>query len=478
MVRDSRRSCGTSNWGWLVSLGVALVMPSCSSLLGFDDVAFEPDAGDGQDGSAGVAGDSGGSGGNGGTGGASGSGGAVDGGSGGSTSTGGGAGSAAGGAGGTAGTGGGAAGTGGGSGCTADAGSPVSCTTPLADRVRTTTVTATGAGGTVFLAAQPSGCSKAAWASGGSVHVTPLDGGDQRFSDDATTTGSEIRGLVAHDDGSAVLVVRGDEMVLVRLAANGTPQFENIIVGNNSHQTEGDRWIDSWPHEGRLAWSGSGYAAYFGQTGNWGSQGNHQGDHLAMFTASGAAASGGWDWGCSHSLDVRITHNGHRFGPVCLSDCYPGKGIYFNHNTLVRNEPSGNCAGGSSASLGGLAPVADGFWLSFASDEGRASHDIALVHIDNGGGVSTPVWLTSTDSVHEANAHLARYGAGMLAAYSAGGQATFVVLDSSGAVTDGPVTLGVQLPGGSDMTTFPNGDVGWAVASAGGLSIIRVARCQ
>lgn len=310
------------------------------------------------------------------------------------------------------------------------------------------------------------------------MHVTPLDGGDQRFASDATTAGSEIRGLVAHDDGSAVLVVRGDEMVLVRLAANGAAQFENIIVGNNSHQTEGDRWIDGWPHEGRLAWSGSGYAAYFGQTGNWGSQGNHQGDHLSMFTASGGAASGGWDWGCSHSLDVRITHNGNRFGPVCLSDCYPGKGIYFNHNTLVRDEPSGNCAGGSSASLGGLAPVADGFWLTFASDEGRASHDIGLVHIDNGGSVGTPVWLTNTDSVQETNPHLARYGAGMLAAYSAGGQATFVVLDSSGAVTDGPVTLGVQLPWGSDMTTFPNGDVGWAVASGGGLSIIRVARCQ
>ncbi len=267
-------------------------------------------------------------------------------------------------------------------------------------------------------------------------------------------------------------------MVIVRLAANGVPVFENIIVGDNTHLVDGDRWIDSWPHEGRLAWSGDTYAAYFGQTGNWGSQGNHQGDHLSMFTVTGAVSGGGWDWGCSHSLDVRITHNGTRFGPVCLSDCYPGKGIYFNHNTLVNNEPSGNCSGGSSAALGGLASATDGFWLTFVSEEGRASHDVALSHIPNGGAPAAPIWLTDTASVQESQARLAPYGANMLVGWRAGTQTKLAVLDMTGAILQGPEDVSVTLPSGSDITTFPNGDVGWATSGSGGFDVVRVVRCQ
>ena len=368
---------------------------------------------------------------------------------------------------------------GGGAVCSAGAGTPVPCATPLAQRMLATAVATTGGAGTAFLAAEPGGCAKAAWSDGSTVHVTPIDGSGQRFGADLTTAGSEIRGLVAHDDGAAVLVVRGDEMVLVRLMANATSLFENVVVGNNSHQTEGDRWIDGWPHEGRLAWSGSTYAAYFGQTGNWGAQGNHQGDHLATFDPQGTAGGEGWDWGCSHSLDVRITHNGTRFGPVCLADCYPGKGIYFNHSeALVSDEPSGDCAGGSSAALGGLVGAGDGFWFSYVSEQGRPSHDVALVHIDNAGSVGAPTWLTSTDAVEESNAQLVRYGAGMLAAWSTGAETMFVALDASGAVVEGPVAVSATLPWGSDLAAYPSGDVGWVYPDGGGLSLVRVQRCE
>lgn len=366
-----------------------------------------------------------------------------------------------------------------GGGASCNGGVPVACSTPLGQRLLATAVTTDGSPGNVFLAAEPGGCAKAAWSDGSLVHVTPLDGAGTRVGDDLTTAGSEIRGLVAHDDGAAVLVVRGDEMVLVRLAANGSAAFENVIVGDNNHNQEGDRWIDGWPHEGRLAWSGSSYAAYFGQTGNWGSQGNHQGDHLATFDAQGTAGGEGWDWGCSHSLDVRITHNGTRFGPVCLADCYPGKGIYFNHSeALISNEPSGDCAGGSSAELGGLVPVADGFWHTYSSAEGRPSHDVALVHIDNAGTVTAPIWLTDTADAQETNPQLVAYGAGMLAAWSAGTETMLVSLDSSGGIVEGPVTASTTLPGGSDLAAFPSGDVAWACADGAGFSVARVARCQ
>jgi hypothetical protein len=359
------------------------------------------------------------------------------------------------------------------------AGAAVPCATPLPQRLLATAVTTTGSPGTVFFATEPGGCAEAAWSDGSAVHVTPLDGAGQRLAADLTTTGSEIRGLVAHDDGAAVLVVRQDEMVLVRLLFTAATQFENIIVGNNAHQNDGDRWIDGWPHEGRLAWSGSSYAAYFGQTGNWGAQGNHQGDHLATFDAQGNPGGEGWDWGCSHSLDVRITHNGTRFGPVCLADCYPGKGIYFNHDqALISNEPSGNCAGGSSAALGGLVGASDGFWFTYLSTEGRPSHDVALVHVDNSGVVGAPTWLTSTDNVEESNAQLVRYGSGMLAAWSAGADIMFAALDANGALVEGPVAVTTTLPAGSDLAVFPSGDVGWAYADGGGLSVVHLARCE
>lgn len=370
---------------------------------------------------------------------------------------------------------------------------PVPCSTPLADRVRVTAVSVAPArvetyGGGYFspdrpviLSPLPDGTSKVAWTDGtGQVHVTPLDGNDARRGPDVTLPGTEVRGFVALPDGAAVLVRRDDDvMAVVRVNDAGVETFATHLVGDEPHDVEGSRWIDDWSHDGRLAWSGTQFAAYHGQTGNHGSAGNHQGDRYVLLDPAGRQTVV-WDWGCSHSLDVRLAWNGSAFGPVCLSDCYPGKGIYYNHRGLVRSEPSGDCAGRSSAELGGLAGDGDGFLLTFVSREGRSSADVGLVHIDTGGAVGEVAWLTDTAGVDEAGAHLAAYGPAYLAGWTAGGTGRLAVVAASGAILEGPADVAAESGARNDFVTWPNGDAGWAYAwgDTSRLQVVRVSRCE
>lgn len=369
---------------------------------------------------------------------------------------------------------------------------PPACTTPLAERVQITSIAVTprvvtkGSGINsvslpVILATSPNGGAKVAWSDGSNVHVTPLDAMGNRAGDDALVMGSEARGLVAHDDGSAVLVRRGDAMLFVRLDQAGSVTTTLSIVGGTSHTTEGSRWIDNWPHQGRLAWSGTQYAAYFGQTGNHGSAGDHQGDHYALITAAGTRASGGWNWGCSHSLDDRIAHNGTAWAPICISDSYPGSGIYFNNRVLISNEPSVTNVGGV-AKLGGLVPAADGFYLSFTSPEMKSSTEVNFIKIANNGMPSGRAFITDTPSVTEGYSHLAKLGEQLLAGWDTGANTAvnLAVVDTAGKVVEAATPTMARIGGQDDFATFANGDAGWAAAwdDLAQLRVVRVANCK
>ncbi len=366
------------------------------------------------------------------------------------------------------------------------------CPEELAERVVVTAVdvspssVSTGSSGgfsenrPVILAPLADGRSKVAWTDGtGTVHVTPLDASDGRAGDDTTLPGDEVRGLVALDAGAMLLVRRDDTMALVQVDGHGDEVLERVLAGDNSHGHVGDQWIDSWSHEGRLASSGGGYAAYFGLTQLWDS-GNHQGDALHYFDSAGSPAGGGWSWGCSHSLDVRMAYSGAQPGPVCLSDCYPGKGIYFDHYTEVFADPSGNCAGSSDTALGGLVAVDGGFLLTFTSPVGRASDDVALVHIGSSGAASAPTWLTDTPSVHEGGAHLAPYGDAFLVSWVGASGTEIGVIDSTGTFLEGPVAIEARIADRDDMVGHADGDVGWAFAwgSSSELKVVRVLYCE
>ncbi len=241
---------------------------------------------------------------------------------------------------------------------------PGPCPATLAGRLSSVTLSVapdqvnTAAGG-YFSACTPpilaprQGGAWLAWQdTGGRVHVTPLDTADGRAGSDVTVEGNELRGLAAHTGGFAVMVQRGaDQMAVVGFDSGGNKTFDTMIIGNNNHDQQGDKWVKrEWGDNGRLAFFGDRYAVYFGHTMNWGAQGEHQGDLLWFYDLSGNRSGGSWDWGCSHSLDVRLGYNGTLLGPVCLSDCYPTKAIWFNHQGAeIHPEPSGNCSGYSDA---------------------------------------------------------------------------------------------------------------------------------
>lgn len=331
----------------------------------------------------------------------------------------------------------------------------------------------------VHFAPLAGGGAKVAWSSNGTVHVTPLDATLARSGPDVTMPGTSVRGFVAHDDGAVgLLVVRGTGMWLVRRAPDGSTAYEKALVNDAPSDTEGARWVDGWGHDGRLLFTGTHYVAYFGHTRHFGAGGKHQGDLLEAYLASTGAPGGpgGWDWGCSHSLDVRLAWDGARLAPVCLSDCYSTKGVLLDDSTVLVDEPSGNCAGASDGELGGLAPLpGGGFALTFSSREGRPHRDVGLVTITPQRRKGAVVWLTSAEA---SRPNLARYGAQLLAAWREGGARRLAVLSPLGEVREGPVTAGGDWAPRDDFASWPEGHVGWARGAGQALEVTRVRFCQ
>ncbi len=320
-----------------------------------------------------------------------------------------------------------------------------------------------------------------AWqAEDGTVRVTPLGPSGARAGDDlATVEGQELRGLAAHEGGFAVLVYRApDLMVLAGFAADGTPAFETPVVGGTDHDVSGAKWIRrDWGDYARLAYADGRYAVSFGHTQNWGDRGVHQGDLFRVYDAMGnrVSAPGTFEWGCSHSLQVRLVHDGSAFRQFCLSDCYPTKAIYLDvrsRRTVVREEPSGNCAGRSGAVLGGAVTVEDAIWVAFTSPEAPGEQNVGLVRVGSM-GVEAPIWVTTGSF-----AQLAPYGDGLLLGVGGGRSYRLLALGADASVRLGPEAVMAEAQLESDFAVYGNGDVGWAwISGASELSVARLRAC-
>ncbi len=321
-----------------------------------------------------------------------------------------------------------------------------------------------------------------AWqADDSTVHVTPLTPAGARAGDDLTMIqGQELRGLAAHESGFAVLVHRApDRMVLAGFGADGTPAFETDVVGGTDHAASGAKWIRrQWGDYARLAYGGGRYALTFGHTQNWGDRGEHQGDLLRGYETTGAPApvSGAFEWGCSHSLQVRLVHDGSAFRQVCLSDCYPTKAIYLDvrsRRTVVHEEPSGNCAGRSGATLGGTASVDGTLWVAFTSPQAPGEANVGLTRVASA-GADPPRWVTAGSF-----AQLAPYDEGLLLGVGGGAGYRLWALGPDGGVLLGPDTVTADAQGETDFVVYGNGDVGWAwVSGASELSVARLRACR
>jgi len=286
---------------------------------------------------------------------------------------------------------------------------------------------------------------------------------------------------LASADTYGVIAARGsDALYFVGVGHDGAPRFSQRLLGEVPHDVTENEWFGALIRYGRLRFTGSEWAAYYTVNRLWSDGIAHYGDQLRTFGTDGAPRDTLWGWGCSHSMEVRLEHNGTRLGPVCASDCYPSKGVHFDHRTaqLYTDEAGSNCAGGYGTSLGGVVPMADGFWVSFTATDMRGSHDVALVHVGNDGRAGTLTWLT-TDAVPDGSVHAARYGSGFVVAWSAGGTDRIARFDAAGTMMEGPLDLPAgDLGSASDFFVLEGGDVGWIAAPGGELALARLRACE
>jgi hypothetical protein len=316
-----------------------------------------------------------------------------------------------------------------------------------------------------------------AWGDGGTIHVRNINAAGTTVSADRTVAGTTVHGIAAMPDGVALLVARApDKLLLVKLGAAGNVVFEKLLSGNSDHAVVGSEWFSYDPtffaESGRLVWTGSKLIAYMPIFRRWPDNIAHTGDTLRNLDANGNPTGGtGWSWGCSHSLDVRLSADGTV--PICLSDCYPEKAIVLGRNSVVSEEPSGNCAGSSNTKLGGLTTVAGASWLTFASSEGRSSRDVVLMKI----GDPTKRYLTQGGDA--SSPHLAAFGNGMVAGWRIGNVATVQRLDTQGNTVGAPENVSATPFGeGDDFLSWPGGDAGWLSSSGNTWKLARLGACD
>lgn len=347
----------------------------------------------------------------------------------------------------------------------------------IADALTVTAVSGTSGSGPVFGAPTGTGA-VLGWRGSDGIHLTPVDGAGGRAAADVVIAGNAIWGLAAHDDILAAIVDRGsDELVLSSANAAGASRFELTLIGDVDHGVTNNEWFGTGIRAARLAWTGTQWAAYYTVQRLWDDGVAHYGDQLRLFEDDGSPARTVWGWGCSHSMEVRITHNGMGLGPVCASDCFPAKGVHFNHRTLLYPDPLSNCGGRYEAHLGGVVPMGNGFWVGFSSPEGRPSRDAAIIHVGNDRTVGSPIWLT--DGAGADDLHIGRMGAGLILAWIDSGANRMVRADAAGAMIGTPEAVPeAALAAAGDFFLFTGGDVGWATRVGGEVALARLRDCE
>jgi len=217
--------------------------------------------------------------------------------------------------------------------------------------------------------------------------------------------------MVAHiDDKFAVLLWDSGSkiMYLSKRNTDGNEIWTTSIDGSLTS-------FNSGIGDSRLTYGNDLYAAYFAVHGDIGWPAGHEGDQLTYVSSDGAIQSGGWEWGCSHSMAELISYHPilNKFVPVCSSDCFADKGILLNNNQVVY-QCDGNCGGLVSAQLGQIALSNDSWKLVFnaLNRPDYVGKGIGLATID-GSFQSSYVWLTNTNGEYERDPVIARLGSNL-----------------------------------------------------------------
>ncbi|WP_328751355.1 hypothetical protein OHT57_38235 [Streptomyces sp. NBC_00285] len=289
-------------------------------------------------------------------------------------------------------------------------------------------------------AVAPNGTLRVAWPASDGVHVTPLTSAGKRSGADTVVKGAkEVGGLVAHNDGFALLTRVADTnkwketaAAIVRYTGAGKT-WTTKLTGTASHDT-------SPTLDGQLTWNGSKYGAYFVVHGAGGFADGHFGDKLSYVSAKGAKPGGGWGWGCSHNEGIALhAESTGNFTSLCFDDWRSGLFVSTGIGApdvapVVQREQcwAGYCGGTFPSRTGDLVKSSTGRYVTAFASRGAASakknpddssgrgwtvkpktgtHQVAVAFLKNrNSGPGKAVYLTNAPGTEHVNVHVAPYG--------------------------------------------------------------------
>ncbi|PYH41106.1 uncharacterized protein BP01DRAFT_306765 [Aspergillus saccharolyticus JOP 1030-1] len=219
--------------------------------------------------------------------------------------------------------------------------------------------------------------------SGTDVHVTELD--PTTFKATGTSVTVSAGGLVAHDDGFALLTNEAmpsgttnappsdTPVPVLHRYTNGNQTWKTWLGGPGVHASDG--LAEAVDMNGDLVYSEAAgmYGAYFVVSDYTGSAAGHYGDSIEYVAANGTLldiSGASSSWGCSHNTGIAFeAADEPPFASICAED---QGAIWLNtktqsmYNTGVKisnenttNGGSGEPMGGMSGSYSGLARFAD-----------------------------------------------------------------------------------------------------------------------
>ncbi|WP_405649477.1 hypothetical protein [Streptomyces sp. NBC_00019] len=289
-------------------------------------------------------------------------------------------------------------------------------------------------------AAAPDGTLRVAWPASDGIHVTPLTAAGKRSGSDTIVKGAkEVGGLVAHNNGFALLTRVSDTNKWKETAAaivrytNGEKTFQTKLTGTATHDT-------SPTLDGQLTWNGTKYGAYFVVHGAGGFADGHFGDKLSYLSSKGKKLSGGWSWGCSHNEGIALhAETSGAFTSLCFDDWRSGLFVSTGIGApdvapVVQREQcwAGYCGGTFAGRTGDLVKSATGRYATAFASRGAASakknpddssgrgwsvtpktstHQVAVAFMKNrNSGPGKAVYLSTTKATDHVNVRLAPYG--------------------------------------------------------------------
>jgi hypothetical protein len=401
----------------------------------------------------------------------------------------------------------------------------------------------------------------------GKVRIATLDASDQLVAGSIfTLSGYDFQDVYADDTGGVALISRP---ALGSTANNGCGNIDNLCGLGSSYPTAAscydmylvrfDGSTETWAtkltdttaslpaygtsptagsnvvfiwseyaHNGRIAFDGANYGAYFGAaitvpnqacvgSSTLGTGVNiHQGDRMKVVSSTGTLQSSGFDWGCSHSGYERIVWDpsASQYVPVCKNDLPDGSedgrialAPNFTSNAIDPVDLYYSDLGSVLVAGGG------GYWVvtsQIRAGQTPASNglaDIDLWHFDvSDSNVTTPnapdknIKLVS-DAENDRAPHLAPYGASSMIAAWEESTATgdlaqndpdrkmyIEVIDrttgaapaGASSASAGPLQVAVLGSRYQDFRAYPDGSVAYPApgSSATTINILRVLSCN